>query len=167
MPPFLKKSINLAYLENGTYNQIVAHLERELKLSGIENNGELPMPTLTITAARDNENKPDDSKTSCLYCKKLGHLIKDCRKRNRRHEERKHNHTQNVQRFTPKTYSLCPHCQKTNHPPKKCWNGPRSANRPQNSKRHLTSGNNQENPKEGTSKWNTRNTLPSLLKKTL
>ena len=32
--PHLKRSLNLAYLENGTYDQIVAHLERELELSG-------------------------------------------------------------------------------------------------------------------------------------
>ena len=29
-PPHLKKSINQAHLENGTYGQIVTHLEREL-----------------------------------------------------------------------------------------------------------------------------------------
>ena len=29
-PPHLKKSINQAHLENGTYEQIVSHLEREL-----------------------------------------------------------------------------------------------------------------------------------------
>ena len=39
LPPRLKRSLNLAYLENGTYDQIVAHLERELKLSGSENDG--------------------------------------------------------------------------------------------------------------------------------
>ena len=39
LPPQLKRSLNLAYLENGTYDQIVAHLERELELSGLENDG--------------------------------------------------------------------------------------------------------------------------------
>ena len=29
MPPYLKKSINQAHLENDTYKQIVSHLERE------------------------------------------------------------------------------------------------------------------------------------------
>ena len=32
LPPHLKRSLNLAYLENGTYDQILAHLERELEL---------------------------------------------------------------------------------------------------------------------------------------
>ena len=36
MPPHLKKSINQAHLENGTYGQIVTHLERELELNGLE-----------------------------------------------------------------------------------------------------------------------------------
>ena len=36
MPPHLKKSINQAHFENGTYAQIVTHLERELELNGLE-----------------------------------------------------------------------------------------------------------------------------------
>ena len=36
MPLNLKKSINQAHLENGTYEQIVTHLERELELNGLE-----------------------------------------------------------------------------------------------------------------------------------
>ena len=36
MPPHLKKSINQAHLENGTYEEIVTHLERELELNSLE-----------------------------------------------------------------------------------------------------------------------------------
>ena len=36
MPPHLKKSINQAHLENGTYEQIATHLERELEVNGLE-----------------------------------------------------------------------------------------------------------------------------------
>ena len=35
----LKGSLNLPYLENGTYYQIVAHLERKLELSSLEKDG--------------------------------------------------------------------------------------------------------------------------------
>ena len=42
----LKRSINLASLENGPCEQIVAHLERELELSGLETDGELSIPRL-------------------------------------------------------------------------------------------------------------------------
>ena len=36
MPPHLKKSKNQAHLENGTHEQIVTHLEKELELNGSE-----------------------------------------------------------------------------------------------------------------------------------
>ena len=32
MPPHLKKSINQAHLENGTYEQIATHIEKEIEL---------------------------------------------------------------------------------------------------------------------------------------
>ena len=41
-PPL--KSLNLPYLEIGTYGQIVAHLERDLEGRGLENDGELAVP---------------------------------------------------------------------------------------------------------------------------
>ena len=36
MSPHLKKSRNQAHLENGTYEQIVTHLERELELNSLK-----------------------------------------------------------------------------------------------------------------------------------
>ena len=36
MPPHLKKSINQAHLENGTYEQIITHLKSQLELNGLE-----------------------------------------------------------------------------------------------------------------------------------
>ena len=41
MPPHLKNSINQAHLENGTNEQIVTHLEKELELNGLEAPDEL------------------------------------------------------------------------------------------------------------------------------
>ena len=41
MPPHLKKSINQAHLENGTYERIVSHFEKELELNGLEAPDEL------------------------------------------------------------------------------------------------------------------------------
>ena len=37
----------MTYLGNGTYDQVVAHIERELELSGLENDGEPAIPTTT------------------------------------------------------------------------------------------------------------------------
>ena len=45
----LKRSINLTYLENGTYNEILAHLDRELKMSCLETIAEVRIPTMTTT----------------------------------------------------------------------------------------------------------------------
>ena len=54
LPSHLERSLNLAYLENGTYDQIVAHLEKELQISGLENNGELTIPTMTAVPPNDD-----------------------------------------------------------------------------------------------------------------
>ena len=69
MPPHLKKSINQAHLENGTYEQIVSHLERELELNGKEAPNDMPMNTVTQQAPQQNSNKP---KPTCHHCKKPG-----------------------------------------------------------------------------------------------
>ena len=113
---------------------------------------------MAITAAWDNERQPDLSKTSCLYCTKLGHLVKDCRNRFWKEQEQKEDPAQNVKTFIAKTHSLCPCCQRTNQTPKKNWNSPNAVNRPQTFKRHPPSSDDQERPKGGTS---TQKTPPS------
>ena len=131
LPPHLKRSLNLAYLENGTYYQIVAHLERELELSGLENDGELTIPTMTAVPPNDNQQNTEQTKIVCHYCKKPGHVIRDCRKRIRKEQEQRNNpSTQKMKPSTSKSYAPCPHCQRTNHPPEQCWSGPNAANRP-------------------------------------
>ena len=49
MSPHLKKSIFQAYLENGTYDQIVKHLEREMELNGLEADEHLIKTQMTVT----------------------------------------------------------------------------------------------------------------------
>ena len=125
LPPHLKRSLNLAYLENGTYDQIVAHLERELELSGLENDGELTLPTMTAVPPNDNQQKTEQTKLVCHYCKKPGHVIRDCRKRMRKEQEQRNDPSnQNIKASTSKSYAPCPHCQRTNHPPEQCWTAP-------------------------------------------
>ena len=129
--PHLKRSFNLAYLENGTYDQIVALLERELELSGLENNGELTIPTMTAVPPNDNQQNTEQTKVVCQYCKKPGHVIRDCRKRMRKQQEQRNDPPiQNAKPSTSKSFAPCPHCQRTNHPPEKSWSGPNAANRP-------------------------------------
>ena len=99
MPPHLKKSINQAYLENGTYSQIVKHLEREMELNGLESDESLVKTQMTATKKEhktDNTNKKQTEKTKsqtpksvpnktlkdgqCRYCKEVGHMMTDCPK---------------------------------------------------------------------------------------
>ena len=48
LPPKLKRSVNMARLENGTYEEIVAHLERELELNRYNGFVVQQIPKLTI-----------------------------------------------------------------------------------------------------------------------
>ena len=70
MPPHLKKLINQAHLKYGTYEQIVSHLEKELKLNGLEARDEMQISTVTQQASQRNSEK---SKSTCHHCKKPSH----------------------------------------------------------------------------------------------
>ena len=118
LPPHLKRSLNLAYLEIGTYDKIVAHLERELELSGLENDGELTIPTMTALPPNDNQQNTEQTKVVCHYCKKPGHVIRDCRKRMRKAQEQTNDPPNEIKKpSTSKSFPPCPHCQRTYHPP--------------------------------------------------
>ena len=162
LPPHLKRSLNLAYLENGTYDQTVAHLERELELSGLENDGELTIPTLTAVPPNDNQQNTDQTKVVCHYCKKPGHVIRDCRKRMRKDQEQRNDTSnQNIRPSSFKSFPPCPHCQRTNHPPEKCWSSPNAANRPKRFKQEY----HPENRKDGQEQGNLTHSGPSSLLK--
>ena len=99
MPPHLRKSINQAYLENGTYDQIVKHLEREMELNGLESDEALVKTQMTVTkkeqkGEKSNKKQNEKAKTQtpktlpnktlknaqCRYCKETGHMMADCPK---------------------------------------------------------------------------------------
>ena len=65
LPPQLKRSLNLVYLENGTYDQIVAHLGRELELSCLENDGDLTIPTMTAVDQNDSQKNTEQARIVC------------------------------------------------------------------------------------------------------
>ena len=62
MPPHLKKSINQAHLENGTYEQIVTHLEMELELKSLEH----PDKTQKNTVTHKQQNGGNSKNTGII-----------------------------------------------------------------------------------------------------
>ena len=90
MPPHLKKSINEAHLENGTYQQIVTHLERELELNGLEAPDELPINNVSQQPTTTNADRPEPT---CHHCKKPGHYRNQSRllKKQRKQTENNQN----------------------------------------------------------------------------
>ena len=150
LSPLLKRSLNLAYLENGTYDQIVAHLEKELELSALENDGELTVPTMIAVPPNENQQNTEQTKIVCHYCKKPGHVVRDCRKRIRKEQEQRNGpFIQNTKPSISKSYAQCLHCQRTNHPPEKCWSGPNAANRPKRFKHEYPVDNRNDGPDKG------------------
>ena len=134
LPTKLKRSVNMARLENATYEEIVTHLERELELNGLEEGDDIPVPTMSTapTAKRPGTgllSSGIDPNVTCNYCKKLGHVKDDCRKLKRKEEQRR-----NDGQDTKKEYPKCPTCDKTNHPAERCWKGAGAHLKPKNLK---------------------------------
>ena len=154
MPPHVKKSINQAHLENGTYEKIVTHLERELELNGLQDLDELPINNVSQQPTNTNADRP---KPTCHPCKKPGHYRNQCRllKKQREQTENDQNNPGNknsaantsnpngnvnnnnnnknsnkAERKLKTVYPPCDTCGKTNHATEKCYFGANAANRP-------------------------------------
>ena len=159
MPPHLKKSINQAHFENGTYEQIVSHLERELELNGLEAPDEMQLNTVMQQDTQQNSEKP---KPTCHHCKKPGHCRNQCRQLKREKDQvqnnadsaannksnngsaqtnsnpnhkapvaNKANNTNNQRDRKPRpVFPPCETCGRTNHSTERCYLGANAANRP-------------------------------------
>ena len=123
LPPKLKRSVNMARLENRTYEEIVAHLERELELNALEESDDLPMATMASASTSNNNllsNGISTNKNSqCSYCKDTGHFYKSCPKL----KKKKELEDKNGKKPQRPTYPECPTCGKKNHPVERCWKG--------------------------------------------
>ena len=138
MPPHLKKSINQAYLENGSYDEIVKHLEREMELNGLEADELLVKTQMTVTkkdqkTKKSNKKQTEKPKTQtpktvpdkslkndqCRYCKETGHMMADCPKlaKRRKLEE------------DPEA-EKCQNCNTPGHQEENCYFGANMENRP-------------------------------------
>ena len=158
MPPHLKKSIHQAHLENGTYEHIVTHLERELEHNGLEAPDELQINTVSQQLINVNADRP---KSTCHHCEKPGHYRDQCHLFKKQREQieinqnnpgnkntdannsnpnsnvninnNNHNNHKNSNRAERKSetvYPPCETCGKTNHSAERCYVGANAANRP-------------------------------------
>ena len=75
-------------MENGSYEQIVSHLERELALNGLEAPDEMPINTVTQQAPQQSSNKP---KPTCHQCKNPGPYQTQCRQLKRERDQTRNN----------------------------------------------------------------------------
>ena len=163
MPPHLKKSNNQAHLENGTYEQIVSHLEKVLELNGLEAPDEMPINIVTQQASQQNSNKP---RPPCNHCKKQGHNQNQCRQLKREKDQTRNNtnsannnngsaqtnsnpnnnkiakntkrnniNNQRDRRSRPEFPPCVTACGRNNYSTEKCYLGANAANRPPPRKR--------------------------------
>ena len=110
MPPHLKKSINQAHLENGTYEQIVTHLLKELELKSLEYPDETQMNI--VMHKQQIEGNQDNA----------GNIKSDTNDSNP-------NNIKN-DRKSRTLYPPCETCGKMNHSTERCYVGANAANRP-------------------------------------
>ena len=159
MPPHLKKSINQAHLENGTYKQIVSHLERELELNGLEAPDEMQLNTVM---QQDTQQNSEKHKPTCHHCKKPGRHRNQCRQLKREKDQvqtntdsaannknnngsaqinsnpnhkapvaNKANNTNYQRDRKPRpVFPPCDTCGRTNHSTERCYLGANAASRP-------------------------------------
>ena len=98
-PPHLKMSINSAYLENGRYDQIVAHLEDNLEISGLENDRKIPIPHIKLMATKENENNPQFFQSIMPLLWKIGSSIQRPLQKNSERETTKTKPHKKVKKF--------------------------------------------------------------------
>ena len=123
LPPKLKRSVNMARLENATYENIVTHLERELEFNGLEEGDDITVPHQQCPLPLQHHDRKlafylraSIQTLLATTAKKPGHVKDDCRKLKRKEEQRR-----NDGQDTKKEYPKCPTCDKTNHPAERCW----------------------------------------------
>ena len=123
LPPKMKRSVNMARLENGTYEEIVAHLERELELNALEESDDLPIATMASASTSNNNLLSNGINTNkdaqCSHCKATDHFYKSCPKL----KKKKELEDKNGKKPQRPTYPECPTCGKKNHPVERCWKG--------------------------------------------
>ena len=136
MPDHIRKMLNRAYLEDKPYNDIVLHLEREMRLNGLGTPDEVTLVPLNKieSAPTKTDTKPVETTTQntkkgyCFYCNKFGHFKAECRKLKRDRWQQIRN-TNGQTKYSAGKKLKCDTCGKP-HKTEVCWNGANSANDP-------------------------------------
>ena len=136
MPDHVKKILNRACLEDKPYNDIVLHLEREMRLNGLGAPDETTLvPLNTVDAAVADDKKEQQQRGYCFHCGKYGHYKAQCRRlRKDRYYATKTSTTDTKQTDTAKP--KCDTCGKM-HKTENCWDGANAANDPRKRKREF------------------------------
>ena len=155
MHSHLKKSINQAHLENGRYEQIVSHLERELELNGLEAPDEMPINTVTPQVQSKTLKSPNQRAT--IAKNQVTIKISAVNSNEKKSKPEIIRTVPTITRVVPKqtlaptikfqtlpmqtidkikettrrpVFSPCETCGRTNHSTEKCYLGANAANRP-------------------------------------
>ena len=129
MPDHVKKILNRAYLEDKPYNDIVLHLEREMRLNGLGLPDETTLvPLNSVDAVVTEDKKEQQQRGYCFHCEKYGHYKAQCRRlRKERYYATKASTAEPKQTEAPKP--KCDTCGKL-HKTDNCWGGANAANDP-------------------------------------
>ena len=165
LPPKLKRSVNMVHPENGTIEEIVAHLERELELNALVESDDLPITTMASasTSSRSLLSTGIDTNKEA-QCKANGHFYKNCPKLKRK-KELEDKTGKKPQR---PTYPPCDTCGKKYHPTERCWQGAGAHLRPKrnrNDDKNNDDSKEDEKPKKANSNNETSSSSQSTSKK--
>ena len=120
LPPKVKRSVNMARLENGAFEEIVAHLERELERNALEESDDLPMATIASASSKTSNLLSNGINTNknaqCSYCKATGHFHKSCPKLMKKNEMEE----KDGKKPQRPTYPPCDTCGKKNNQTERC-----------------------------------------------
>ena len=80
MPPHLKRVLTQARLENESYDEMVADLERQMELNGLANPEYTSLTGIHNVEFQPSEHQAERKKGACDYCGNQGHFKHQCRK---------------------------------------------------------------------------------------
>ena len=137
MPDHVKNILNRVYLEDKPYNDIVLHLEREMRINRLGAPDETTLvPLNTVDAVATEDNKEQQQRGYCFHCGNYRHYKAQCRRlRKERYYATKTSTAES--KHTEAQKPKCDTCGKL-HKTENCWDGANAANDPRKKKREFT-----------------------------